>query len=202
MKKLLIGLTGGIGSGKSTIAQAFQERGIVTIDADETAREMVEPGKPALQAVIKRFGETIVKTDGTLKRNKLSEIIFQHPDERDWLNALLHPLIKERMLKQADLAAGPYVILCVPLLLESGWEAMFDRILVIDIDEITQCQRACSRDKKTSEQIKKIMASQLSRSARLEAADDKIDNHGTIFDVKKQINYFHQLYTKMAYEQC
>ena len=201
MKKLMIGLTGGIGCGKSTVAQAFAEHGIATIDADDVAREVVEPGTPALQAIVARFGEQILQPDGRLDRAQLSAQIFDHATERDWLNALLHPIIKTQMLEQAQLADSPYVILSVPLLLESGWQEMFDRILVIDLDEATQCERACARDKKTPEQVKKIMASQWERSQRLTMADTLIDNHGTIFDIKKQIDYFHQLYTQMAYER-
>ena len=201
MTKLLIGLTGGIGCGKSTVAQGFEAYGIVTIDADTIAREVVEPGTHALQSIVQKFGATILYSDGTLNRSQLSALIFKSTEDRHWLNALLHPLIQTKMLKQAKQAKSPYVMLCVPLLLESGWQAMFDRILVIDIDEATQCQRACLRDQKTPEQIKKIMASQLSRNERLAMADDQIDNNGTIFDVNKQIIYFHQLYTKMAYEQ-
>ncbi len=196
----IVGLTGGIGSGKSTIAQHFIELGITCIDADLTAREVVQPGEPALDAISQYFGEAILLADGSLDRRKLREKIFANPSARAWLNELLHPLIRQHMLQQCQQANSPYCILMVPLLFENNLQSLVQRTLVIDVDEATQIRRTMQRDKTTEEQVKAIIAAQCSRQQRLTLADDVIVNTDDVTPEQRQnrVISLHQTYLLLA----
>lgn len=196
----IVGLTGGIGSGKSTIAQQFVELGITCIDADLTAREVVQPGEPALDAISQHFSETILLADGSLNRRKLREEIFANPLARQWLNELLHPLIRQRMLQQCQQADSPYCILMVPLLFENNLQSLVQRTLVIDVDEATQIRRTMQRDKTTETQVKAIIDTQCSRQQRLALADDVIVNTDEVTPAQRQdrVRSLHQTYLLFA----
>ncbi len=194
---LVIGLTGSIGSGKSTVANLFAERGVPVIDADILAREITAPKLPAYQAIVTRFGSNILKADGTIDRSCLREIIFNNPDERLWLEALLHPIILHRMEDDIEKLDAPYCIAVIPLLLETDAATFIDRILVVDMSEETQAKRAALRDKNTVEQIKAIMNTQMPRKDRLAKADDIINNAGTPEALAKQVDKLHQMYLKL-----
>nr|WP_246872392.1 dephospho-CoA kinase [Pantoea ananatis] len=191
-------MTGGIGSGKSTIAGYFAASGVDIIDADVIAREVVEPGTPALQAIIERYGDAILTEQGTLQRSRLREIIFATPDEKTWLNALLHPLINARTQQLKAQAASPYVLWVVPLLVENRLQRQADRVLVVDTDEETQLRRTLQRDNVSLEQAKRILAAQTTRQQRLDCADDIIDNSGAPEKALPQVAKLHQLYLKLA----
>ncbi|MDC7862099.1 dephospho-CoA kinase [Pantoea ananatis] len=193
-----VALTGGIGSGKSTIAGYFAASGVDIIDADVIAREVVEPGTPALQAIIERYGDAILTEEGTLQRSRLREIIFATPDEKNWLNALLHPLINARTQQLKAKAASPYVLWVVPLLVENRLQRQADRVLVVDTDEETQLRRTLQRDNVSLEQAKRILAAQATRQQRLDCADDIIDNSGAPEKALPQVAKLHQLYLKLA----
>lgn len=193
-----VALTGGIGSGKSTIAGYFAASGVDIIDADVIAREVVEPGTPALQAIIERYGDAILTEEGTLQRSRLREIIFATPDEKNWLNALLHPLINARTQQLKAQAASPYVLWVVPLLVENRLQRQADRVLVVDTDEETQLRRTLQRDNVSLEQAKRILAAQAKRQQRLDCADDIIDNSGAPEKALPQVAKLHQLYLKLA----
>lgn len=193
-----VALTGGIGSGKSTIAGYFAASGVDIIDADVIAREVVEPGTPALQAIIERYGDAILTEQGTLQRSRLREIIFATPDEKTWLNALLHPLINARTQQLKAQAASPYVLWVVPLLVENRLQRQADRVLVVDTDEETQLRRTLQRDNVSLEQAKRILAAQATRQQRLDCADDIIDNSGAPEKSLPQVAKLHQLYLKLA----
>lgn len=193
-----IALTGGIGSGKTTIANAFAALGVDIIDADVIAREVVEPGTPALKAIVQRHGESILTAEGTLYRARLREIIFQQPQEKNWLNQLLHPLINARTQQLKLLATSPYVLWVVPLLVENGLQHQADRVLVVDVDAETQLQRTQQRDGISLHQAKNILAAQASREQRLACADDIIDNSGTPEQALSHVAELHQHYLRLA----
>ncbi len=193
-----VALTGGIGSGKSTVANAFSAFNIEIIDADVIAREVVKPGTSALQAIVKRHGESILTAEGTLYRARLREIIFQQPQEKNWLNQLLHPLINARTQQLKTQALSPYVVWVVPLLIENGLQHQADRVLVVDVDETIQLQRTRQRDGVSLSQAKSILAAQVSREQRLAWADDIIDNSGTPDQVLPRVAELHQRYLSMA----
>lgn len=196
---LRIGLTGGIGSGKSTVANYFKELGIDIIDADEVARAVVAPGQPALTHISNYFGSDVLTADGSLNRNKLREIIFTHPTKRHWLEKLLHPLIRKKMLTLAEQATSPYCILAIPLLIENQLKQMVHRILVVDSSEELQISRTQQRDQLSAEQIMRIMATQVSREQRLAAADDVIINDSDLTKIKAQVLALHQHYLTYAH---
>ena len=197
-RRLLIGLTGGIASGKSTVAQRFVELGVPVIDADAAAREVVAPGKPGLQQVIDRFGSRVVAENGELDRRALREIIFSDPDARRDLEAILHPLIRAEMDRSAAVAVGPYIVMAIPLLIEGGSRDRVDRILVVDVDEAVQLQRVMARDHCSAEQAQAILDSQAPRSARLAAADDVLPNAGTVTELRQAVDDLHQQYLRLA----
>lgn len=194
----IVGLTGGIGSGKSAAAECFTRLGITVVNADTASRKVVEPGKPALQAIGKHFGRAILLPDGTLDRAALRQRIFADPAAKDWLEKLLHPLIAQWIQSQLAAAPGPYVILESPLLLETAQHRNVHRVLVVDVPEDMQITRASIRDANNEAQIKAIIASQIPRSERLARADDVIDNSGSMNELAAQVNALHQLYMKMA----
>ena len=200
-RRLRIGLTGGIASGKTTVAQRLMELGVPVIDADEAARAVVAPGTPGLVDVLKRFGSGVVTENGELDRRALRELIFREPGSRRDLEAILHPLIRADMEQSADLAVGPYVVMAIPLLVEGGSRDRVDRILVVDVDEAVQLQRVMARDGCTEEQARAILASQASRSARLAAADDVLLNTGTVTDLRQAVDQLHERYLRLAEAQ-
>ncbi|WP_372880154.1 dephospho-CoA kinase [Psychromonas sp.] len=172
---LIIGLTGGIGSGKSTVSRFFSELGVQIIDADFVARQVVEKGQPALAEIARHFGNEILQ-HGELNRALLRKLIFQNEEHKLWLNNLLHPLIRAKILQQLLVVKGDYALLEAPLLFENKLERLTDYNLVVDIEERLQVQRACQRDKSSEESIKAIIKSQIDRQQRLQQADFIIDN--------------------------
>jgi dephospho-CoA kinase len=199
--RLRIGLTGGIASGKSTVAQRFIDHGIPVIDADVAARAVVAPGKLGLAEVVKQFGDGILAENGELDRRALRDLIFSDPGLRRDLEAILHPLIRADMEQSAEIAVGPYVVMTIPLLVEGGSQDRVDRILVVDVDEAVQLQRVMARDGCTVEQASAIVASQASRSARLAVADDVLPNTGTVTDLRQAVDHLHERYLRLAKTQ-
>lgn len=196
-----VALTGGIGSGKSTIANAFAALGVPIIDADVIAREVVEPGSAALRQIAERHGESILTAHGALNRARLRAIIFQSPDEKTWLNNLLHPLINARTQQLKALSTAPYVLWVVPLLVENGLQHQADRVLVVDVDEATQLRRTIQRDGIDRQQAQNILSAQATRSTRLAVADDVINNSGTPDEALPQVAALHQRYLTLAATQ-
>ena len=202
MKRCLrIGLTGGIASGKSTVARRFVELGVPVIDADAAARAVVAPGTPGLAAVSERFGPRVLAQNGELDRRALRDLIFKDPGLRRDLEAILHPLIRADMERSAELAVGPYVVMAIPLLVEGDSRRRVDRVLVVDVDEAVQLQRVRARDGCTEDQARAILASQASRSARLAAADDVLLNTGTVTDLRQAVDHLHERYLRLAEAQ-
>lgn len=199
----VVAITGGIGSGKTTVANQFAALGIEVVDADLIAREVVEPGTPALTAIASHFGPGILDEQGRLDRRALRERIFSDPAAKSWLNALLHPIIRSEMLRQCAAANSPYCLLVVPLLVENRLTELADRVLVIDVDEATQIERTCHRDGVSLEQAQAILASQASRSERLAMADDVLDNQsGTTETIRERILALHETYLAFASQQA
>ncbi|MGI9329561.1 MAG: dephospho-CoA kinase [Gammaproteobacteria bacterium] len=188
---LRIGLTGGIASGKSTVADCFAELGIPVIDTDVIARELVMPGEPALEELVQTFGADILQTDGSLDRQVLRTRVFADPAQRHRLESILHPKIRARTLSQAEVAGGPYQVIVVPLLLETGFDALVDEIVVVDCPESEQRQRLQARDGEDSTQVERMLAAQISRAARLGRADAVIDNSGTLDATRQQVAALH-----------
>lgn len=199
----VVAITGGIGSGKTTIANQFAELGIDVVDADVIAREVVESGTPALAAITDHFGPDVITPDGQLDRRRLREQVFSDPSAKTWLNALLHPLIRIEMQRQCAAARSPYCLLVVPLLVENKLTGLANRVLVVDVDEATQIERTCRRDGVTAEQAKAIIAAQASRSERLAAADDVIENlNGREMAINARILTLHETYLAFASQQA
>jgi dephospho-CoA kinase len=194
-----IGLTGGIASGKSTVTQRFAELGVPVIDADLLSRSVVESGKPGLAQVVQRFGVGVLDADGRLDRRALRNLIFKDSSLRQALDAILHPLIRAEMEREADVAKGPYVVMAIPLLVEGGSaEKRVDRVLVIDAEETLQIQRLQARDGSSTEQARAILASQADRAARLAAADDVLSNTGTVAELRQAVDRLHEKYLQLA----
>lgn len=194
----VVGVTGGIGSGKTTVTDLFYQQGIDVVDADVIARGIMNPGSPALAAVTERFGAAALNSDGSLNRAWLRQRIFAHPEDKAWLNSLTHPLVREQILQQLQHAQSPYVMLSAPLLVENRLTQLCDRVLVVDVSEATQIARTTARDNNSSEQVQAIMAAQASREQRLAAADNIIDNNGGLELLPKQVEKLHELYLRLA----
>lgn len=195
----IIGLTGGIGSGKSAAAARFAEaHGIHVVDADIKSRVVVEPGRPALHQIVDRFGDAVLQQDGSLNRAVLRERVFQDPDERRWLEQLLHPLIREEIVSDLASADSPYALLVSPLLVESGQYQMTRRILVVDVPEALQIARTTLRDKVPEEQVKAILQAQAKREERLRHADDVITNDRDLAALHQQVDQLHQYYLTLT----
>jgi dephospho-CoA kinase len=194
----IVGLTGGIGSGKTAVSDRFSELGIKVVDADVCARIVVEPGKPALRSIVEHFGNDVLNPDGSLDRAKLRQIVFADEPARKWLETQLHPLIFDEMWNQLQSAESPYAILVSPLLIEAGQTALCQRVLVVDVPEDIQLARATARDANSAEQIKAIMATQASRSLRLEKADDVITNDSDLATLQQRVDTVHQQYLALA----
>ncbi|MFI2812586.1 MULTISPECIES: dephospho-CoA kinase [Microbulbifer] len=195
---LTIGLTGGIGSGKSAAASCFREHGINVVDADWAARVVVQPGMPALEKIASHFGAGILLDSGELDRAGLRQRVFASEVERKWLEALLHPLIREEIIRALRTSDSPYAILESPLLIESGQYELVQRVCVVDVPEEVQLARAGSRDGNSPEQIRRIMATQLSREERLARADDILDNAGDLASLGAQVAELHRKYLQLA----
>jgi dephospho-CoA kinase len=195
---LRIGLTGGIASGKSTVADMFADLGAVVIDTDVIAREVVAPGMPALDDIRARFGEDIFDSTGNLDRSAMRRIIFADATARSDLEAILHPRIGEETRRQADEAGGDYQVIVVPLLVGSALQEFVDRVLVVDCDEETQVGRLLERDAETREQAQRILTAQASRQERLAIADDVIDNNADLASLRAQVTDLHHLYRTLA----
>ncbi|WP_454010268.1 dephospho-CoA kinase [Aeromonas sp. Marseille-Q7275] len=199
----VVAITGGIGSGKTTVANQFAALGIEVVDADLIARDVVAPGTPALAAITSHFGPEMLTGQGQLDRRALRERIFSDPAAKSWLNALLHPIIRSEMLRQCAAVSSPYCLLVVPLLVENRLTELADRVLVIDVDEATQIERTCRRDGVSREQAQAILASQASRSERLAMADDVLDNQsGTTETIRERILALHETYLAFASQQA
>ncbi|MBV7470682.1 dephospho-CoA kinase [Aeromonas sp. sif0611] len=199
----VVAITGGIGSGKTTVANQFAALGIEVVDADLIARDVVAPGTPALAAITSHFGPEILTEQGLLDRRALRERIFSDPAAKSWLNALLHPIIRSEMLRQCAAVSSPYCLLVVPLLVENRLTELADRVLVIDVDEATQIERTCRRDGVSQAQAQAILASQASRTERLAMADDVLDNQsGTTETIRARILALHETYLAFASQQA
>lgn len=195
---LVIGVTGGIGSGKTTVTNMFALFGIVVVDADLIAREVVQAGEPCLIEIAQRFGPSILLPDGNLNRKKLRDIIFADNNERLWLESVTHPAIRTLTEQRLADATSLYAILSSPLLFETDQHTLTNKIVAVDVAESQQVERACSRDGQTAEQIQAIMQKQISRTARLTKADYVIDNSQSLDHTQSQVQALHQTFTMLA----
>ena len=195
---LIIGLTGGIGSGKSVASDKFKSLGITIVDADVASRTVVEPGKPALKEIEDHFGSGIITAEGKLDRNKLREIIATDPEERKWLESVLHPKIGEQITKEISESTSVYTLFVAPLLLETNSQEMCSRVVVVDVPKDVQIRRTAKRDKVSPNQVEQMVAAQMEREKRLEKADDVLLNSGTIEDLEKQVEELHKKYIQMV----
>lgn len=198
MRYFRVGLTGGIASGKTTIARLFSGLGARVIDTDEIARDVVKPGEPALGEIVAAFGGEVLDAGGQLDRRRLRARVFADPAERRRLEAILHPRIEAATLAACERAEGPYQVLVVPLLVESGFDRHVDRVLVVDCPEEVQRQRLLQRDGEDPRQVERMLAAQLGRSARLARADDVIDNSGSLENAAAEVGRLHRLYLGLA----
>ena len=195
---MVVGLTGGIGSGKSTVSRLFEQLGVPVVDADVVAREVVEPGQPALAEVVAAFGEGVLAGDGRLDRARLRELVFASPERRRELEGILHPRIREEMARRVAAIEAPYCIESVPLLVESGRSADVDRVLLVDLPERLQVERTLARDGGSEETVRAIIASQATREQRLAVADDVIDNSEPPAAVRRRVEDLHGRYLAAA----
>ncbi|MCW7553822.1 dephospho-CoA kinase [Endozoicomonas gorgoniicola] len=195
---LVIGVTGGIGSGKTAVTDYFATLGIAIVDADQAARVVVEPGQPALEKIAHRYKGILQEEDGSLNRRKLRDIIFASDSERVWLEQLLHPLIREQIMTELKASVSPYSILVSPLMIETDQHLLADRVLVVDVPVELQIARTISRDNMTEEQTRSILARQATREERREKADDIVDNSQSLEQLYPQLDKLHQHYLKLA----
>ncbi|NVJ51585.1 MAG: dephospho-CoA kinase [Gammaproteobacteria bacterium] len=195
---LRVGLTGGIGSGKSTVSSLFKLKGIQVVDADAIARSIVEPGQPAYQEIVSHFGAEVLREDGQLDRQALRQRVFSDSAQLKKLNQMTHPRVREEMLRQVASAKSDYVILDIPLLIENNLQELVDRVLVVDLPEAVQLARVSARDQTSQEQVKQIILAQIPREQRLQAADDIIDNSGNLDALKKRVEDLHIMYRSLS----
>lgn len=198
MSRLVIGITGGIGSGKTAVSDRFKALGVTVVDADVAARAVVEPGRPALAAIAEHFGDEVIHPDGSLDRAELRRKVFADPEERRWLEKLTHPLINEYLREELDKAESPYAILVSPLLAETGQSRFCHRVLVVDVPEEVQIQRTMARDDNDEAQVRRIIKAQASREERLALADDVIVNDRGLEALDEEVARLHQIYMEMA----
>lgn len=198
LKVLRVGLTGGIACGKSLVADMFAALGAALVDTDVIAREVVAPGEPVLEEIIASFGDGILDSRGALDRAKMRALVFDDAARRHVLERILHPRIREKALAAMADARGPYVIAVVPLLLETGFAALVDRVLVVDCPADLQLERLMRRDGLDAEQARAMLGAQIGRDERLRAADDVIDNGGTLDATRQQVARLHRCYLELA----
>jgi len=194
MKPWILGLTGGIGSGKSAVVEQFGQLGVHWVDADHAARWVVAPGKPALARIVEHFGDGVLTPAGELDRAALRARIFENAAERKWLEQLLHPLIRQEIAEHLSRAQSPYAILVSPLLIEAGQYRQADRVLVVDVPESLQLQRAMCRDQASEAQIRAILKAQASREERLRHADDVLVNDRDLVWLEAEVRRLHDFY--------
>lgn len=197
-RPLVIGVTGGIGAGKSAVCAAFERRGVPVIDTDQVAREVVMPGTAGLQAVVDAFGPDVLTAEGTMDRAAVRRLVFGNPENRIRLEAILHPLIRARVSEHLAGIRTPYCLLGIPLLVEGGNRAQVDRVLVVDCPESLQISRVMARDKLTDEEVRAIMKTQASRQERLARADDVVMNAGDLSAIESQVDELHASYLALA----
>jgi dephospho-CoA kinase len=193
-----VGLTGGIASGKSTVANLFAALGVTVVDTDQLAREVVAPGTPVLDAIARKFGQAVLAADGSLDRAQLRTRVFADAAERAWLEALTHPAIRALTDTRCAQASGPYCLVAIPLLVETGAAERFDRVLVVDCDPAIQLARLQARDGSTRAEAQRILDAQASRAERLAAAHDVIRNDGDIAALRTQVERLHRQYSATA----
>ena len=200
IRPLVVGLTGGIGSGKSTVSALFQSLGIPVIDADHLAHQLVEPGQPALDEIRNTFGKDAIMPDGRLDRAYIRHRVFSNNKEKHKLEAILHPRIRDSILTWIAALESPYCIVVIPLLLETGQTDLVDRILVVDTSENEQLKRVAARDRLTHNVILAIMKTQADRETRLAAADDIIENSSDIASLESQVKALHSYYLEISHD--
>jgi dephospho-CoA kinase len=190
-QQFVVGITGGIGSGKSAVTDYLEIKGITVVDADKVARVVVEPGTSGLAAIAEHFGHNILLPNGTLDRAALRKIVFDNADERKVLEGITHPRIREEIARQLSEAGSPYVVLASPLLLESGQSSFADYVVVVDVPESVQLSRTMTRDDNSEQLVKSIMAVQLDRETRLARSDTSISNEGTLEELHTRVDALH-----------
>lgn len=195
---LIVGVTGGIGSGKTATTDEFARLGVEIVDADQVSRDVVNPGTQALARIAERFGPTILTDDGQLQRRQLRDIIFSDPDEKRWLESVLHPLIREEIVRRLQRSRSAYTILVSPLLFETNQHKLCDRVLLVDAPESLQVHRTRRRDQTSDTAVKAIMNQQMSREQRLAMADDVIVNDAGLPELHDAVRALHQKYTAIA----
>ncbi|MGM0480865.1 MAG: dephospho-CoA kinase [Pseudomonadota bacterium] len=201
MATYVVGLTGGIGSGKTAASDYLAGLGIDVIDADVVARQVVEPGSPCLAEIISHFGAQITAPDGSLNRKALRQRVFNDDSEKRWLNQLLHPAIRTEILRQLKQSQSAYAVLVAPLLLENGLDAYCQRILVVDVPETLQVERTVKRDQSEPHLVEAIMAAQMPRQQRLARADDIVLNDGSLDHLQQQLALLDKNYRKAAADE-
>ena len=194
----VLGLTGGIGCGKTAVSNMFEQLGITIVDADIIARQVVKPKSDGLNAIVSKFGQGILLSDGTLNRSALRERIFTNNADKEWLNTLLHPLIRNKIHNDITTAKSAYVVLVAPLLFENGLNKLCNRTLLIDIPQSVQIARTASRDNVSVEQVKAIIAAQMSREDKQKIANDILNNDRALTDVNHDLLELHKSYLHMA----
>ena len=195
---LIIGITGGIGSGKTAASDYLGSQGIAVVDADEVSRQVVEPGRPALEQIRAEFGDQVLQADGQLDRAALREIVFADPEQRRVLEGITHPAIAAEIRRQLEASDSPYTILVSPLLLETDQHELVDRVLLVDVPESVQVERTARRDEVPGDQVRHIMAAQMDRQERRRKADDIVLNDGSLADLHEQLDHLHDYYLELA----
>ena len=190
-ERYVVGITGGIGSGKSAVTDYLETKGITVVDADKVARVVVEPGTSGLAAIAEHFGSAILLPDGGLDRAALRKVVFDNADERKVLEGITHPRIREEIARQLSEATSPYVVLASPLLLESGQNSFANYVIVVDVPESVQLSRTMARDDNSEQLVKSIMAAQLDRETRLSRADTSISNDGSLDELYTRVDDLH-----------
>ncbi|WP_043766305.1 dephospho-CoA kinase [Algiphilus aromaticivorans] len=195
---LVVGLTGGVASGKSTVERAFAALGVPVIDADQVAREVVAPGEPALAAIAERFGEAVLDAEGCLDRSGLRAIVFNDEGARRDLEAITHPAIRERLLAWREALTAPYGVLSAALMVEGGLARLCDRVLVVDAEEAQQRDRVMARDAVDADMAERMLAAQVNRQTRLSAADDVLCNSSDVTALEAGVERLHDFYSRLA----
>ncbi|MCF6435320.1 dephospho-CoA kinase [Pseudoalteromonas sp. MMG022] len=198
MSNWVLGLTGGIGVGKTAVSNALADKGIVIVDADVIAKDVVAKGSPGLNAIANQFGADMLLPDGSLNRAKLRELIFADERAKTWLEQLLHPMIRSEILAQLNQAKGPYVVLSAPLLFENNLDALCDHTLLVDVPEHIQIARTAARDHVPTEQVEKIITAQMSRSEKQKRANTILNNDKSLTDMYNELELLHQNFVSIA----